>query len=304
MKSLVVGFGSIGARHARILTTLGCEVAVISRREIKEYPCFKTVADAIETLQPRYVVIANETSQHHQTLTQLANLCFDGTVLVEKPIYHQFMEFPKNRFSNLFVAYNLRFHPLIQKLHRILKSEKIISVNIYAGQYLPEWHPTRDYRHNYSANKEAGGGVIRDLSHELDYMLWMFGRWRVLTAVAGHYSPLEIDSEDVCSILMVTEKCPVLSLQLNYLDRSGRRTILVNTDNKTISLDLISGILSINNESECYKIERDYTYSAQHQAIINSETDFLCSSKEGMDVMQLISAIEESARTNKWVAMS
>lgn len=302
MKSLVIGYGSIGSRHARILTDLGCEVTVVSKREIEGYPCFKTISDAIQIEKPEYVVIASKTSEHYHELTELAKLGFNGTVLVEKPIFHKPMELPDIGFSKLFVAYNLRFHPLMQRLYMILGSEEIISATVYAGQYLPEWRPHTDYRLNYSARKEDGGGVLRDLSHELDYVSWMFGRWQTLSAIGGHYSNLEIDSDDVYAILMASERCPIVSLQLNYLDRSMRRTILVNTRTRTISLDLVRGILSINNESEHCEIERDFTYRAQHQAILNNEKDYLCSAEEGLEVVQLISAIEQSAGSKRWIA--
>jgi len=40
LKVLVIGYGSIGQRHARVLTELGCHVAVMSRRPIEFQPCY------------------------------------------------------------------------------------------------------------------------------------------------------------------------------------------------------------------------------------------------------------------------
>ena len=34
-KALVIGYGSIGSRHARLLDELGCEVGVVSQRVLK-----------------------------------------------------------------------------------------------------------------------------------------------------------------------------------------------------------------------------------------------------------------------------
>ena len=87
MKTLVVGYGSIGSRHARLLTSLGCEVAVVSSRDIDHPVRYRTLADAL-SWKPDYVVIANRTSQHYQTLKELAASGFTGTVLVEKPLFH------------------------------------------------------------------------------------------------------------------------------------------------------------------------------------------------------------------------
>ena len=47
-----------------------------------------------------------------------------------------------------------------------------------------------------SANKNLGGGVLLELSHELDYMRWIFGEPTWVTAWLGHLSSLEVDVED------------------------------------------------------------------------------------------------------------
>ncbi|MFX7793064.1 Gfo/Idh/MocA family oxidoreductase, partial [Acinetobacter baumannii] len=46
---------------------------------------------------------------------------------------------------------------------------------IEIGQYLPDWRPTKDYRETVSAKTELGGGVLLELSHELDYAQWILG---------------------------------------------------------------------------------------------------------------------------------
>lgn len=302
MRALVVGFGSIGMRHVRLLNELGCKVGVVTSRDIAYELKYNNLSDAVNTLDPDYVVISNKTEQHYKTLLELANLKFSGTVLVEKPIFNYYEEVPENRFTNVFVAYNLRFHPLIQRIASLIKNEKLISVYAYAGQYLPLWRPNSDYRKTYSARRGEGGGVIRDLSHELDYLCWLLGGWKYVTALGGHYSHLAIDSDDVFSIMMETPKCPVVTVQLNYLDRVARREILINTDRQTVKADLIQGTLSINENSEKIEAERDFTYCAQHHAILNKNYGPLCTLKEGLEVMRLIEAAEMSMHQKVWIS--
>ena len=102
-------------------------------------------------------------------------------------------------------------------------NEKILSAHAHVGEWLPGWRPGRDYRDSNSAKKSDGGGVLRDLSHEIDYVLWLFGACRQLVAVAGHSSSLEIDSEDQASLLMKMESDSTVYVHLNYLDRPARR---------------------------------------------------------------------------------
>jgi len=299
--ALIVGYGSTGSRHARLLVELGCRTAVVSARKVDFSIAYPTLSDALAQESPTYVVVANATDCHFDTLSQLAQSGYRGTVLVEKPLFDRPRKTGQLPFSNTFVAYNLRFHPVIQRLKALLDGEKIISVQAYVGQYLPEWRPTTDYRKSYSANAERGGGVLRDLSHELDFLLWLFGGWERVSALGGHFSSLEICSDDVFSLMMVTAHCPVMTLQMNYFDRMTRRFILVNTDNHTIFADIATGIVSVDRENESFAVDHDFTYRAMHEAVLSDTTMTLCSLDEGINIMKLIDAAESAAKNGEWI---
>lgn len=302
MKALVVGYGSIGSRHARLLKELGCEIVVVSSRKIDVNPAYASVATALESESPNVVVIANKTNQHYDIVLELIHHGFNGTVLVEKPVFHTRIEIPPHKFKKMFVAYNLRFHPIIQKLYTVLCNKRILSVHVYVGQYLPDWRPQADYRNSYSASAQEGGGVLRDLSHELDYVNLLLGGWERMTALGGHYSHLEITSDDIFAIMMTTRKCPVATVQMNYLERETRRLININTDDLSIEADLVNSTLKINSKIEKIEIDRDHTYRSMHKAVLNEEYSNLCSLEEGMEVMGMIQAAEQSVKQKTWVS--
>ncbi len=301
MKALVVGYGSIGARHARILLALGCSTAVVSGRAVDFPVVYHGLSEAVAAENPDYVVVANATSRHHVTLSKLAETGYRGVVLVEKPLFDHLHTIPSHAFSKVLVAYNLRFHPIIQRLKALLEGEKVLSVQAYVGQYLPDWRPETDYRASYSASAEQGGGVLRDLSHELDYLCWLLGGWTRVSAIGGHYSSLEISSDDIFMLLMATPLCPALTVQLNYLDRVGRRILIVNTARHTIEADLIKGTVRVNNDSESFSVERDQTYRDMHEAILSGKTDTHCKMGEGLETLRLIEAAELAAKNAEWV---
>ncbi|NYT39223.1 Gfo/Idh/MocA family oxidoreductase [Sphingomonas sp. R-74633] len=301
-RATVIGFGSIGQRHARILEELGCQVSVVSRRPVEHPRGRRTLEETLETDRPDYVVIANETAAHYDTLAALAALGFEGRVLIEKPAFQAPCAVPAHRFAAVSVAYNLRFHPGLQKLRALLQGETLISTNIYVGQYLPDWRPGTDYRTSYSADASLGGGALRDLSHDLDYAGWLLGRWRSVAALGGHFSDLEIASDDVYALLLQTASCPVVTVQMSYLDRAARRQLVINTQAHTYALDLVAHTLTVDGVPEALTVDRDTTYREMHKALLAGADADACSLEDGLDTLRLIDAAERATERREWVA--
>ena len=88
---------------------------------------------------------------------------------------------------------------------------------------------------------------------------------------------------------------------MNYLDRVGRRFILINTADHTIEVDLVKGILTVDRDSETFVTGRDLTYRAMHEAIISGDERNLCTLEDGSEIMRLIQAVEHSAAKGIWV---
>lgn len=298
---LVIGYGSIGERHTRILNELGCRVGVVSKRNI-DYPIvYASVKEAMDIENPTYIVVANGTSDHEKTLLEINGMKFDGKVLVEKPLY-PVMSSVFNDNSTTFVGYNLRFHPLIQMLKSKLEKSTIVSVQCYVGQYLPTWRPGTDYTKSYSASDEKGGGVLRDLSHELDYLQFLFGEWQEMTALGGKFTDLAIDSDDHFSLLYRTKKVPLVTLQMNYVDHLTQRLLTINTNNETYKVDFIQNTLQVNEEVIEFKGGRDDTYRSQHNAVLTNKVESLCTYMEGLSIVRMIEMAEQASNKKVWLS--
>lgn len=297
----VVGAGSIGSRHQRILKQLGHQVSVISANS--PAADFRSLSDALEQQSFDYVVIASQTSQHFHDLSTLMRDNFRGRVLIEKPVFEKPHKLRSDLFSFAAVGYNLRFHPAIIWLKDTLpKLGDLSSANFYVGQYLPTWRPETDYRNSSSAQDISGGGVLRDLSHELDLAQHFFGDWQKLTAIGGKFSDLEITTDDTFSILMSATKCNVVSIHLNYLDQIKQRNITINGNNGTISVDLVGNNARFNELEVKFSVTADDSYTAQHLAVISSDSQNICTLGEALKVVDTIEAIETAAKKQKWVS--
>jgi len=197
----------------------------------------------------------------------------------------------------------MRFNPLLQRLREEIRGEKVISVVGYAGQYLPLWRQESDYRRSYSSFKSEGGGVLRDYSHELDYITWLFGDWKSVSALGGKFSSLDIDTEDSFSIIFETENCDSVLLHLNYLSKNPKRNLIVNTTNDSFELNFIEKSFKKNLNIELLDYDRNYSYKLQHEAILNNDLSFLCSYDNARKVLNFISKIEKSTdgKSSIWI---
>lgn len=302
MKALIVGYGSIGQRHAKILRSLSCDIAIVSTRTVNLDDCYYDLPGALFHHKPDYVVIATRTGEHYKTIQTLIDNSFKGRVLVEKPLFDTGSKMPDNEFHFSAVAYNLRFHPIILKLKSLLNcEEKLITVTMYVGSFLPNWRSSTDYRISYSAIRNQGGGVLRDLSHELDIAYWLFGPWTHITALGGNFSDLEIDSDDAFTVIMKTNKCPVVTIHMNYLDRTPKREIIINTNLSTIKVDLIKNTIDINGNSESLEYDLNETYISEHIAMLSANKENLCSIEDAIETVLTIEAAENAALNQIWI---
>lgn len=304
MDCLIIGYGSVGERHAFILSRLGHSVHIVSKRDIKDFPSYRSIEEALKNRDFDYVIISNETCNHYKSFIKLNELGYSGKLLIEKPVFLKPRPVPRSGFENIFVAYNLRFHPVIQKLHEFLMGKEIYSIQVYVGQYLPNWRPGTDYTKSYSAFREQGGGVLRDLSHELDYLNWIAGDWKRVAAIGGKFSDLQIESDDVFALLLEMENCPVACVQMNYLDRRGRREIIVSLKDHSIKADLVQSTLEIDGKMSRFQVDRNLTYTEQHNAILRGNYSTVCTFNHGIDVLNLIHAAELASKKQRWINRS
>jgi predicted dehydrogenase len=299
-KALVVGAGSIGARHAAVLAELGFDVATVSARDDLDWPTFGSLPEALGRFDPSYVVIANQTSLHARAVAELAELGFHGILLVEKPLAMTADAATGLPFERVGVGYNLRFHPVIARLRELLAGIEVFTVEAYAGQHLETWRPGRSARSQYSAVKSMGGGVLRDLSHELDYLGLLLGDCLGVFARGGRLSTVTEDSDDAWGIVAGYQSAPLVTLQLNYLDTHTRRRLVLNTSIGTIEADLVAASVRVGADTETFATERNQTYRAMHEAM-RAPGSPVATLAEALATERTIAAIEQSAAEQRWI---
>jgi predicted dehydrogenase len=238
MKGLVVGCGSIGSRHLQNLKSLGVEdLGVVEsdsecRKRAQTEFAVKTFTGLSDGLRwsPQFVIFATPTFLH---LRQAMEVASAGCALfIEKPLSHtcegicELRNLVEQHGLVSMVGCNMRFHPGPSKVRGLLEQGKlgrIISARIYAGSYLPGWRPGTDYRTNYAAREETGGGCILDCIHEIDLARWYLGDVKEVFCAAGHLSSLEISTEDVAALICRHASGALSEIHLDYVQRSYER---------------------------------------------------------------------------------
>lgn len=301
MKILIVGYGSIGKRHAQVLGLLypDASIAIVSSHQEEGPASFGNLGNAGDLQDYDYFVISSETASHREQLGTIDAVVMGKKILVEKPLFHKNLKYGSSR-NRIYVGYNLRYHPLLQVLHQLATENRFLSVNVCVGQYLPNWRPGSDYRLSYSASIERGGGVLLDLSHELDYLQWIFGPLDLVKSCGGRISRLEIRTEDYVSLVGRTVSGVMEAVSLDYLSRIPVRRIHANADNLTCVCDLVQGklqVVSESGETSHYPepgFERNSTYAAMHTDIIDSNGKTACTLQEGMALLAVMDRIREN----------
>lgn len=293
IRALVVGLGSIGRTHVRVLTGLGATVEVVTRRESEGAIAHRSIEAALAGGGFDYCVVSSATADHAGDVAALAEAGFTGTLLVEKPVTARSGELPaETPFERIGVGYNLRFHPAVQWLRRRLDGQPALVADLAALSYLPDWRPGRDHRETASGSRARGGGVLRDLSHEIDLMLWLFGEPRQAVALGGSLGDLEVDAETAVCAVLELERAPVATLRLSYLDRLPERRVRVTTAADTLEADLLGGGCRSSSAEERHPADWDKTYADLHLAMLGPDPAEVCSLDEGLGAVACIERLE------------
>lgn len=239
MKFLVIGCGSIGQRHIRNLLSLqaGDILAVdLDEHRLDQVPrqgnvkTFERLAD-VWAEHPDVAFITTPTSLHLPLALEAAH--HSCRLFIEKPLSHnmdgvdELLDAVKSKKLVTLVGCNMRFHPGLTQIRKLLNERAIghvVAARVEMGQYLPDYHPSEDYRQSYSARQELGGGIILDAIHELDYLRWLLGEVEEVFCYAGHLTHLEIDTEDVAAILLRFRNGAIGEVYLDYIQRAYCRS--------------------------------------------------------------------------------
>jgi predicted dehydrogenase len=277
---------------------------------------FSDFKEALGAQEPDVVFVCTPPVFHvEQALQAVRN---GAHVFVEKPLCDRFdlvdelsAEATK-RGRAVHVGYNLRFHPGVQMLKRLLGEGaigRVLWAHVEVGQYLPDWRPWQDYRQSYTAQRELGGGIILDASHEIDYVLWLLGPPSELTCMAGKVSRLEVDVEDCATILLRFPGGAQADVHMDFVQQtSSRSCVLVGERGKLLWDYSQNQVRIVRPDGEIETL--DYDFEPNQMYLSEVKALFECIEKQAVAngglaearlTLEVALAAKRSAAGKKWV---
>ena len=316
-KILICGFGSIGKKHFKIIKKNWPDIKVSllrsspNKKKILKYEKFDIYENFYDfksalSWSPEGVILSNPASCHLDYGIFFAK---NGIpILIEKPIgtgneseksWSLLNKLSKSNYIQ--IGYVFRHEEGVLYLKKILrKIGRIFEADFSCISWLPDWRPTLNYLDSVSSNKELGGGVLLELSHELDIANWILGDYKVDFSYLNNTNQLDIDVEDQAFIHAINDEGCSITFRLNFCSKKIHRMIFLQGINGYIKLDLINNNLEykINGkqiENINYKKNIDLKYKMQLVNFFESiENKFnpSCTVNDGLKVLNHIKKIK------------
>ena len=317
----------MGRRHLRLVKELRPELNVIAVRsgmgkKIEEEKLLNAIFYSLDEAIDYGIEVAIIATPANYHIPQAIKLMEKGIhVLIEKPLSHsldnvnELLRVEKESKAVGLLGYCLRYNPGALKFNDMLNSKilgQVLHVQIDCGSYLPDWRKGQDYRKSVSAKSELGGGVLLELSHELDYIRWFFGEMKSVFANILNSGTLDIDVEDTVDMIFESQHGSPISVHLDFNTRNTRRKCIARCSNGDLIWDAISDTVLWRpaediEEMEMYENDRNYVYREQlkhfFDCIENNKLPSV-SISDGSNVLHMIESAKKSHRIGEKVAIA
>lgn len=320
LRAAIIGFGSIGKRHLINLSKFILEknIKIFTSKKItnKNLNYTNNIKDLIN-FKPHFIIISNAATQHLNIAKKIMNN--SNSLLIEKPLSDNskkvtnFIKFWKKKKPSIKIGYNLRYLDSLIYFRKLIKNKnlgKILYVNIDACSDLKNWRKNTHYSKTVSAQKKLGGGVLLEMSHELDYLRWIFGDPDYIYSKIKKLSNLKINVEDTASIILdYKKKNMIINVFMNFFQKIKSRSCMVVGSKKIIKWDLFKNDVSIYDEKKNSWNSKKFKKNDMNNTYQKEIYDFIYLKKTtkkthkdlifNLNTLKLIEAIKKSSSSNK-----
>lgn len=304
-KIAIVGFGNIAARHLDILERLYPHISIyiVTKRKLKtKHVVYKSIV-SLKNKGIDAIFITSPANQHYKVL----KLFYRDRVhfFIEKPLFEKLKKikliskhFSKLNAPILQVGYVFRHDELFLKLKSLYLSKilgKTLKAVIYCGSDLTAWRKKTKLSQSISLNKIKGGGVLLELSHEIDYCKWLFGDIRLSYSSLNTSGIFKSRVEDTADLHFTTYDKININMHLNFWQKNPERYCKIYGSEGNMYIDILKREIKISttkiNKTIKFKKNLNDAYEMQIHNFINSinlNKKSLVTINDGLDVLKII----------------
>lgn len=260
--AVVIGSGSAGRRHALALRRARTDVAVtVVRRPDSHQPdaALRTagigIVASLDDIDGEIDVgvVASPATLHAASVTALAGRA--GVILLEKPAAASVADAAGIRDTiaahrtPVVVGYHLRCTDTVTVVRELLGQGAVgepVDFDLSTGQHLDLWRPGVDARRSVSARVDLGGGVLNELSHEIDAVQHLFGAVASVAATVRHDgAPTDGVVDTVADLDVRTIDDLAGTVHLDMTSDPPHRRWRISGDRATLTADLLTGRIEV-----------------------------------------------------------
>tara|TARA_S200000501_G_C20864122_1_gene761166 strand:+ start:198 stop:1193 length:996 start_codon:yes stop_codon:yes gene_type:complete len=321
-KILICGLGSIGRRYLRIINQNMPDIKIAVMRSGYGPFCeeVKLIDHQTSNLEesiawgPDAAIISSPANLH---VDQAITLGVSRVpCLIEKPLGSGDESFDKwekivhlSEIVPMLMGYIHRHDPCTMLVKKKLEENllgNVIEADFHCGSWLPKWRPEIDYLKSVSANKALGGGVLLELSHEIDIANMLLGPIKLKYANLKPSGLLPIDVEDRAYLIAENSKGVLISIRINFCSEPSSRKAIIRGEKGAIIWDIALGKLEIRNDKDViyqYKnmLDRDSLFLIQIKhfmdCVFNNQNP-KCSVAEGKYALEIAQRAKEIYKLN------
>jgi len=263
---LIIGYGSISKKHLKILLNFQKYQIYIISKHLKYCKGATIITEAQAKIKKfDFCFILTSANKRLEYLKKFKDK--SENFFLEKPISNNY-DLTKKIFSNLnkktkkkiYVGYVFNHHSLINYLIKKISNidkKNIKSIQIISKSNLKKWRKNIVYYKSVSASRKLGGGVLNELSHELNFLVTLLKYRNIKKSYCNlHKSKnLMLDVEDRADIFFKYKDIFPINVVLDFNSFKEERRIIIETDTQTYDLNLNENSLYIYKKNSYRKIK-------------------------------------------------
>jgi predicted dehydrogenase len=316
----------MGRRHVRTLHAARPDLQIVAVRTFGSsmVPEQDLVERTVSTIEqgldngPRAAILASPAPLHCSQAGLLAEA--GCALLIEKPVADTFKaaldlaaRVEPSRVP-VTVGYVLNYTQSGRLFSRCVSSGllgTLLHARVEAGSFLPDWRPGTDFRASVSSRPELGGGVLLEMSHEVEYLQRILGPVTQVQARLHSSGTLGIEVEEVAQALLVGKDGLPISLHLDFNRRRSERVCAVRGTRGELVWDLAAMSVTwtaAGGQSWSRSYPDDYTSMYESQAAhflgcVEQDELPTVTLAQGVEVLKIIDAIRESSKSGSRVTL-